>query len=156
MIPAEENISPANLFELIDGGVTVYGTGGLELALMGKPVILAGEAHYGGLGFTHEGQTPETYRDLLGRAANLGPLAPHQKSAVRKYAYSHFVQRQVPLEVVHDPHGDWWALQHEKRDLLAPGNDPFIEFICDRLIDGRDFNMDETLVAQSGRAVSSV
>ncbi|MBA3341089.1 MAG: hypothetical protein H0T48_04570 [Gemmatimonadaceae bacterium] len=156
VIPAEENISPANLFELIDGGVTVYGTGGLELALRGKPVILAGEAHYGGLGFTHEGQTPQGYRDLLRRAASLEPLTRDQRSDVRKYAYSHFVQRQVPLEIVHDPKADWWALQHEKRDLLIPGNDPFIEFICDRLVDGRDFNMDESLVAQSGRALRAL
>lgn len=153
VIPAEEDISPTNLFQLIDGGVTVYGTGGLELALMGKPVILAGEAHYGGLGFTHEGQTPDTYRDLLRRAASLSPLTGNERSAVRKYAYSHFVQRQVPLEIVHDPRNAWWALQHEKRELLVPGNDPFVEFICDRLIDGHDFNMDESLVAQSGRAV---
>ena len=153
VIPAEEDISPANLFELIDGGVTVYGTGGLELALMGKPVILGGEAHYAGLGFTCEGQTPEAYRNLLRSAAALGPLSPVQRGNVRKYAYSHFVQRQIPLEIVHDPRADWWALQHEKRDLLSPGNDPFIEFICDRLVDGHDFNMDESLVAQSGRAV---
>ena len=153
VIPAEEDISPTNLFELIDGGVTVYGTGGLELALMGKPVILAGEAHYGGLGFTHEGQTPEAYRELLRRAPRLKPIGERERSAVRKYAYSHFVQRQVPLEIVHDPRSEWWALQHDKCNLLAAGNDPFIEFICDRLIDGRDFNMDESLVAQSGRAV---
>jgi hypothetical protein len=155
VIPAEEDISPANMFELIDGGVTVYGTAGLELALMGKPVILAGEAHYGGLGFTHEGLTPITYRDLLRRASRLGPLTEEQRRDVRKYAYSHFVQRQIPLEIVHDPSTEWWGLQHQKRDLLLPGNDPFIEFICDRLIDGRDFNMTEDLVSLSEREVGA-
>ncbi|MEO5579214.1 MAG: hypothetical protein ABIR58_01035, partial [Gemmatimonadaceae bacterium] len=155
VISAEEDVSPANLFEMIDGGVTVYGTGGLELALMGKPVILAGEAHYGGLGFTNDGHTPAAYRDFLRRAAALSPLTSDQRAAVRKYAYSHFVQRQVPLEIVHDPKSDWWAMQHEKRHLLSPGNDPFIEFICDRLVDGCDFNMSEPLVAQSGRALAA-
>lgn len=153
VIPAEEDISPANLFELIDGGVTVYGTAGLELALMGKPVILAGEAHYGGMGFTHEGLSPISYRALLRTAATLPRLTDAQRMDVRKYAYSHFIQRQVPLEIVHDRSSDWWALQHEKREGLLPGHDPFIEFICDRLIDGKDFNMDESLVAQSGREV---
>jgi hypothetical protein len=155
VIPAEEDISPANMFELIDGGVTVYGTAGLELALMGKPVILAGEAHYGGLGFTHEGLTPITYRDLLGRAATLGPLTDAQREDVRKYAYSHFVQRQIPLEIVHDPRTEWWGLQHQKRDLLLPGNDAFIEFVCDRLVDGHDFNMPDNLVALSEREVGA-
>jgi hypothetical protein len=155
VIPAEEDVSPANLFELIDGGVTVYGTSGLELALMGKPVILGGEAHYGGLGFTHEGLTPGAYRELLGRAATLGPLTAEQRDNVRKYAYSHFVQRQIPLEVVHDQRTAWWALQYEKRNLLLPGNDPFIQFICDRLVDGRDFNMPEDIVTQSEREVGA-
>jgi hypothetical protein len=155
VIPAEEDISPANLFELIDGGVTVYGTAGLELALMGKPVILGGEAHYGGLGFTHEGSTPELYRELLRNAGRLGPLAAEQRADVRKYAYSHFVQRQIPLEVVHDPRTEWWGLQHDKRDLLLPGSDPFIQFICDRLVDGQDFNMPEELVTLSEREVGA-
>jgi hypothetical protein len=156
VIPAEEDVSPANMFELIDGGVTVYGTAGLELALMGKPVILGGEAHYGGLGFTHEGQTPIRYRELLHRAAQLGPLTEEQREDVRKYAYSHFIQRQVPLEIVHDPRTEWWGLQYEKRDLLLPGNDPFIQFVCDRLVDGRDFNMPEELVTLTEREVALV
>ena len=154
VIPAEEDISPANLFELIDGGVTVYGTAGLELALMGKPVILGGEAHYGGLGFTLEGVTPIRYREFLRKAAQLGPLTEEQRADVRKYAYSHFIQRQVPLEIVHDPQTEWWNLQYGKRELLLPGNDPFIQFVCDRLVDGKDFNMPEELVTLTEREVS--
>ena len=133
----------------------MYGTAGLELALMGKPVILGGEAHYGGLGFTHEGLTPITYREFLRKAARLGPLTEEQRQDVRKYAYSHFVQRQIPLEIVHDPRTEWWGLQHDKRHLLLPGSDPFIEFICDRLVDGRDFNMPEELVTLSEREVGA-
>jgi hypothetical protein len=155
VIPAEEDISPANMFELIDGGVTVYGTAGLELALMGKPVILGGEAHYGGLGFTHEGLTPILYRELLRKAATLTPLNEQQRADVRKYAYSHFVQRQIPLEIVHDPSTEWWGLQHEKRELLLPGNDPFIQFVCDCLVNGHDFNMPEALVTLSEREVGA-
>jgi hypothetical protein len=154
VIPAEEDVNPANLYEMIDGGVTVYGTAGLELALMGKPVILGGEAHYGGLGFTHEGVTPVKYREFLLKAAQLGPLTEEQRANVRKYAYSHFIQRQVPLEIVHDPRSEWWGLQHEKRDLLVPGNDPFIQFVCDRLVDGTDFNMPEELVTLTEREVA--
>ncbi|HMA19524.1 MAG TPA: hypothetical protein VKO87_01910, partial [Gemmatimonadaceae bacterium] len=113
------------------------------------------EAHYGGLGFTHEGLTPITYREFLRKAARLGPLTEEQRQDVRKYAYSHFVQRQIPLEIVHDPRTQWWGLQHDKRGLLLPGNDPFVEFICDRLVDGRDFNMPEELVMLSEREVGA-
>ncbi len=146
IIPAGEKISPLEFFDLLDGGVTVYGTSGLELALSGKPVILAGEAHYGRRGFTEDGLTVEAYRRLLARADSIGPLSPRQTSLARRYAYSLFIQRQIPLPVVRDPRSPWWELQHEKREQLVPGNEPFLDFICDRLMDGEDFIMDRRLV----------
>ncbi|MEO5589678.1 MAG: hypothetical protein ABIS03_08840 [Gemmatimonadaceae bacterium] len=151
VVPAEEDISPATMYELLDGGITVYGTAGLELALLGKPVILAGEAHYGAKGFTHEGVTPVVYRKLLKQAATLEPLTPEQNIDVRKYSYSHFIRRQIPLEIVHDPKSAWWAFQISKRKLLLPHADPFVDFVCDRLLDGQDFSMDDELIGQAPR-----
>jgi len=156
VIPAQDSISSANLYELIDGGVTVYGTAGLELALSGKPVILAGEAHYGGKGFTYDGLSPEAYRALLSRASTIGPLSEVQRETVRKYAYSHFIQRQVPINVLKNPDSPWWRFQLNKRELLLPGNDPFAQFVCDRLIDGKDMCMPESLVQLSDREVAQV
>jgi hypothetical protein len=151
VIPAEEDISPANLYQLIDGGITVYGTAGLELALMGKPVIVAGEAHYGGLGFTYEGLNPVAYRALLRRAASIGPLTAEQRADVRKYAYAHFIQGQVPIPILNDPKSKWWNFQYDKTDLLM--TDPFLAFICSRLIDGLDFQLPEELVHLSEREI---
>jgi Capsule polysaccharide biosynthesis protein len=153
LIPCQEAISSANMYELIDGGVTVYGTAGLELALSGKPVILAGEAHFGGKGFTYDGLSPDTYRALLSRASTIGPLSEVQRETVRKYAYSHFIQRQVPLNVLKNPESAWWRFQVSKRELLVPGNDPFAQFVCDRLLDGKDMCMPESLVQLSEREV---
>lgn len=152
LIPAEEDISPLEFFDVVDGGVTVYGTSGLELALGGKPVILAGEAHYGGRGFTEDGLDVETYRELLARAASIGPLTAEQTALARQYAHLLFVQRQIPLPVVRDPNSVWWSLQHDKRDDLVPGGEPFLNFICERLMDGEDFIMNRQLVelADSG------
>ncbi|MEJ7759158.1 MAG: hypothetical protein WKF55_06150 [Gemmatimonadaceae bacterium] len=146
IIPAGEEISPLEFFDLVDGGVTVYGTSGLELALAGKPVILAGEAHYAGRGFTEDGLTVESYRRLLARAGTIGRLSQRKTALARRYAYSLFMERQVPLPFVQDPSSPWWTLQHEKRDLLIEGKDPFIDFICDRLMDGEDFIMNRHLV----------
>jgi hypothetical protein len=146
MIPAEEEISPLEFFQLLDGGVSVYGTAGLELALQGKPVVLSGEAHYGGKGFTHDGLDIETYRSLLRRAHELKPLTEEETGLARAYAYSYFVQRQVPLPIVRDPGSIWWNLQHERRNQLLPGADPFLDFICEHIIAGEDFVMDRDLV----------
>lgn len=145
LIPAEEEINPLEFFDVLDGGVTVYGTSGLELALSGKPVILAGEAHYGGRGFTKDGLNIPGYRELLARARCMGRLTAEETALARRYAYSLFIQRQVPLPVVRDPHSLWWNLQHERREQLLPGNEPFLDFICERLIDGEDFIMGRKL-----------
>jgi hypothetical protein len=146
VVSAEDNVSPLDFAEMLDGGITVYGTAGLELAMRGKPVILSGEAHYGGKGFTHDGLDRAAYLALLRRAESLPPLTAEQRRLARQYAYCYFIQRQVPLPVVRNPHSTWWEFQHQERLTLLPGRDPFVDFICDRILDGQDFVMDEALV----------
>lgn len=146
LIPPEEEISPLDFFNVVDGGVTVYGTSGLELAVQGKPVILAGEAHYGAKGFTYDGLDIESYRALLRRASSLRPLSPEQNRLARIYAHSYFVRRQIPLPPVRDPESIWWQVQHDRREQILPGKDPFVDFICEHLISGDDFLMSRKLV----------
>jgi hypothetical protein len=147
VIGAEDSISPLEFFELIDGGVTVYGTSGLELALMGKPVICAGEAHYGCKGFTHDGLDVDTYRRLLAEAPRLEPLSDAQCALARRYAFTYFMRRQIPISVVDDPATTWWRFRLDRRRSLLPGKDPFIDLICNRLLDGEDFILDDALLA---------
>lgn len=146
VLSADADINPLDFLNLIDGAVTGYGTAGLELTLQGKPVILAGEAHYGGKGFTYDGLTPESYRQLLRKASSLQPLNADQLLLAKKYAYCYFIQRQIPFPVVYKPDAEYWEFQHDKAHLLYPGNDPFTDFICDRILDGQDFIMPENLV----------
>lgn len=155
VIGAEDNISPLEFFELIDGGVTVYGTAGLEIALMGKPVICAGEAHYGRKGFTYDGLDVDAYRRFLAEAPRIGPLSHAQRTLAQRYAYTYFMRRQIPLSVVDDPASDWWRFRLDRRRSLLPGEDPFVDFICDKLLDGEDFILDDSLLAAAqGRSGS--
>jgi hypothetical protein len=151
VIPAEEQINPAEFIQIVDGGVTVYGTLGLELALVGKPVIVAGEAHYAGKGFTYEGLTPESYRALLRKAKTFGPMSKEKRELARKYAYCYFIQRQILFPVVEVEHSQWWEFNYQRRHLLLEGRDPFVDFICNRILDGEDFIMDEPLLRLSER-----
>lgn len=149
---AEEEISPLEFYELVDGGVTVYGTAGLELAVLGKPVICAGEAHYGGKGFTHDGLTPEAYRELLQKAPTVGKLNIDTISLARRYAYTYFIRRQIPMAVVNDLSTRWWKFQFDKRKNLLQGNDHFVDFICARITNGQDFIMNDSLVNEIEQA----
>ena len=146
ILPATEDINPLNFIQLIDGGITAYGTLGLEVALMGKPVILTGVAHYAKKGFTYDCKSIENYKKLLNRVKLLKPLTKKKQNLARRYAYNYFIQRQIPFPVVKDPNDIWWHYQADKKDLLKPNRDPFVGFICDRIIDGKDFIMDEKLV----------
>jgi hypothetical protein len=143
---AEENISPLDFFNMVDGGITVYGTAGLELALHGKPIILAGDAHYGKKGFTYDANSKEHYRELLSQVTHIHSLSEDQIALAKKYAYCYFMQRQIPIEVVKDPKSKWWNFQFDKKELLLEGRDPVIDFICEKIVDRTDFIMDEHLL----------
>jgi hypothetical protein len=149
IIPADSEINTYGLYPILDGGVSVFGTAGLEMAVLGKPVILAGEAHYGNKGFTYNPLTKEDYSELLRRAADLPKLSADQEALARQYAYSYFIQRQIPFRMIKKGYDGWGPLDYKKLDLLLPGNDPFLDMICERIFDGKDFVMDERLVALS-------
>ena len=147
VFPAEENINPLDFFNMVDGGVTVYGTSGLELALHGKPVILAGDAHYGKKGFTYDANSKEHFLELLNQVAHIPSLSEDQIALARKYAHCYFMQRQIPIVAVKDPKSKWWNFQFDKKELLLEGRDPVIDFICEKIFNGTDFIMDDHLLA---------
>jgi hypothetical protein len=148
LVPAEDTISPLDFYHLVDGAVTIYGTAGLEIALLGKPVIVAGEAHYSRKGFTYDALTKDSYREFLAHASEFGPISSEQRLLAMKYAYTYFIRRQVPLAIVHDSVG-LWEFQIDQRDALLPGNNEFIDFVCDRILNGGDFLMGDDLVASA-------
>jgi len=131
---------------MIDGAVTVYGTAGLELVLHGKPVILAGEAHYGRKGFTYDSNSQLEYREFLKKAGNMPSLNSEQNELAKKYAHCYFIYKQIPISVVNDPNSKWWSFQFDKKELLLEGEDPIIDFVCKKIIDGKDFIMDEEIL----------
>lgn len=65
-----------------------------------------------------------------------------RKAVVEKISYVD----EVIIQNSMDPKSIWWKFNFNKRNLLNHGKDPFMDFICDRIIDGKDFIMDEKLV----------
>lgn len=143
VIKYDDDISTLDFYGLLDGAVTVMGTGGLELALQGKPVILAGDAHYSKKGFTYDSSDRESYSKLLADAKNITLLDEEMHSLAWKYGYIYFIQKQIPLlPVVHENlHIDFTRLND-----LVPEQNKFIDFICDKIISGEDFILTENLV----------
>jgi capsular polysaccharide biosynthesis protein len=146
---ADSDINSYGLYQLIDGGVTIFGTVGVELAAMGKPVILAGQAHYGGKGFTIDAGSPTEYCEILDRVASIAPLSADQTALARRYAYWYFVQRQIPIRAIDRTQGHWGDLDTDRLDSLLPGRDPIMDIVCRNIVEGRDFILPSNAIPQS-------
>jgi hypothetical protein len=146
---ADSDVNSYGLYQLIDGGITIFGTVGVELAAMGKPVVLAGQAHYGAKGFTLDAGSQAEYVALLDRAAKLAPLSPEQTALARRYAYWYFVQRHIPIRSIDSKLGHWGDLDLDRLDSLLPGHDPIMDVVCRNIVEGRDFILQGEILAQS-------
>jgi hypothetical protein len=147
----DEDINPLDFYNLVDGALTVYGTAGLELACLGKPVIVAGHAHYSRKGFTHDPGSVQEYYRLLDSVRNLGVLTREQRELAMRYAYIYFIRRQVPFPPVQNPRADgessFWSFDINARGMLAPGGNPYVDFIADRIVDGKEFILPDEMVS---------
>ncbi len=82
-----------DLVEIADFGLVYTTTVGMEMAMAGLPVIVAGKTHYAGKGFTLDPQSWEAFEDLMTRV--LGDpsafrLSPQQVEQAWLYAYLFF------------------------------------------------------------------
>jgi hypothetical protein len=139
LIGMDDDISPLDFFDAVDGGVTVFGTAGLELSLSGKPVILAGTPPYAQKGFTHDARDRHHYVRLLEDASKLARLGKNSVSLALRYAYCYFMLKQIPLPFIRNQ----FDLYVEKMHTLIPAQSPVVDFLCERILNGSDFILDE-------------
>ena len=123
IIPMDADISPLDFYNLVDGAAGTCGTSGLEVVLQGKPVITAALGNYAQRGFTYDGLTKENYERLLKNAANLPKLTDKQLALAQRYAYIYFFRMPIPSESCR---------------IFKPGQNRYMELICDRIEDGED------------------
>jgi len=95
-----EKVNTYDLMEIANLGLVYTTTVGLEMAMRGVPVIVAGQTHYRGKGFTHDPSSYEEYFDLstkiLANAAN-NALSETQVETAWNYAYRFFFEYPRPF-----------------------------------------------------------
>jgi hypothetical protein len=89
----QDDIRNGDLFGLIDAGVTIRGTVGIELPPLGIPVLTAGTSDYAGRGFTVDAADIAEYERNLRSVAELPRLTPEQVKLAKLYAYGMFCVR---------------------------------------------------------------
>jgi len=99
IIPPKTDISPYQLFPLIDVGIVCNGTIGLEMALNNIPVIVTGKVHYYQKGFTYDVSTKKEYSETL-----LSEISAkkYQQKLAKIYAYFYFIKSFVPKDFVYN------------------------------------------------------
>jgi hypothetical protein len=115
----DADISNVDLFQLLDVGITIRGTVGIELPPLGVPVITAGTSDYSGRGFTIDADTVTEYEANLRAIPDLEPLDDRQIQLARLYAFGIFCARpwkftSFALDYVPET-GDEESLRHRLR-----------------------------------------
>ena len=95
-----EDMSTASTFDIADVFITATGTIGIEAACMGVPVILSGQAVYGGYGFTYEPRNRQEYFVKLAEIPSLTRLSDEQVDKARLVLFWYHLQRRPDSEVL--------------------------------------------------------
>jgi len=100
VIPPDSEINTYDLIELAHLGLVYTSTVGLEMAMFGLPVVVCGDTHYRGKGFTYDpasmpeylAQVASLLQDPLGRS-----LPSEQVELAWRYAYRFFFEYPFPI-----------------------------------------------------------
>ncbi|MCB0978685.1 MAG: hypothetical protein KDB02_14630 [Acidimicrobiales bacterium] len=132
------------LMDASDVGLVYTSTTGLELALGGTPVIVAGETHYRGKGFTVDVSSPVDFERALDEALADPTSLPVDVARARRYAHFFFFRAPIPAPGVVEPLPGLARLTIRTLEDLRPGADPSVDRICDGLLRGASFANPDT------------
>jgi hypothetical protein len=113
---------------------------GVELAALGLPVIVAGEAWVRNKGITSDVRDRAQYLDLLSRLPLAGKLSEAQAARARRYAFHFFFRRMIPVGLF-EPEAGWPYLRVNVSgvDDLRAGADRGLDIICDGILSEKPF-----------------
>lgn len=100
VVAPDDPLNTYDLMELADIGLVYTTTAGMEMAMGGVPVAVAGQTHYRGRGFTADPESWSAYFETLDRwLANPGGarLSPDRMDLARRYAYRYFFEYPLPF-----------------------------------------------------------
>ncbi|MBN2556289.1 MAG: hypothetical protein JXA97_10165 [Anaerolineales bacterium] len=100
LVPPESKINTYDLIEMAQLGLVYTTTVGMEMAMAGLPVVVAGATHYRGKGFTYDPETLAGYVDTLDRLTRDGKtllLSDAQVELAWRYAHRFFFEYPFPF-----------------------------------------------------------
>lgn len=139
IVPPQSDLSSYALIRLARAGLVYTSTVGLEMAMEGIPVVVAGDVHYAGKGFTLDSFGPLDYPQLV-LAALQRSRDPSIQERARRYGYAFFFRGNHPFPLVSENAPDFIpTLNTTNPSSLEPGGDPTLDLLCNGILTGGDF-----------------
>lgn len=144
VLPPHTELSTYDLIDVADYGIIYTSTAGLEMALKGKPVITAAYTHFIKKGFTFDSKNYDNYFELL-KMLNTLEMNQEMKEKALIYAYLHFCSREIPFKYLQFDNELFSSprLNLQSYKDLSPGSDQILDNLCNAIINGNEFFMDE-------------
>jgi hypothetical protein len=134
VIAADDPTSSYPLMAAADVGLVFTSTTGVELALAGTPVIVAGRSHYRGKGFTVDVDTPDRFAGALDAALDDPAAFAPDPDLARRYAYLFFFRAPLSSPGIEEHVLGLARITVDDLDQLAPGADHDLDRICDGIL----------------------
>jgi len=100
------------------------------MSYLGTPVVVSGDTHYRGYGFTYDPVDEDEYQQLLLR--DQLDLTEDMEQLAKRYAHYLFLERHVNFPYYDTVDGDFRPIA-PTHDQLVPGNDD-IDLLVDAII----------------------
>lgn len=138
-IDSDLTISSFDIYPIVDLGIVHSSRSGCELAIYGVPVIVTGNNHYRGKGFTIDVSSEEEFYD------SIQSVLTHGES---KEAVEERIQLSRKYWLLYDCHGfvnlnlfnQGWTkpveLLFDSLDDFLPGNNTKLDYVCDAILSG--------------------
>jgi capsule polysaccharide export protein KpsC/LpsZ len=100
LIKPKDEINTYDLIDVADVGLVYTTTVGMEMAMTGVPVVVAGQTHYRNRGFTHDPDSWVSYYKMLGQLLEHPEqfrLPREQTALAWQYAYRFFFDYPQPF-----------------------------------------------------------
>ena len=144
LVPPDQPLSSYGLLAISDLVLCYTTTVGLEAAVRGIPVAVAALTHYRGRGFTSD---IASRRDLEYVLAEPAAMTREQVELARRYAFAFFFRLMIPFRHVGSESGRLTGVPVSAEELL-PGRDPYLDFVCDRILDGGELYLPSELALE--------
>ena len=144
LIRPGEKVSTYRLAGASDAAIIYATKTGIELAVRGVPVIVAGEAWLRGKGIGFDCDDADAYERMLASLPCRKRLDDERTMRAQKYAYHFFFRRMIPMTGLKrgTVQGAPYEIAPMKLESFVPGAYASLDCVCCGILEGRSFTFD--------------